>query len=191
MSTTPRKRSADAPRFRGDPGKPSQHLSDEAVAAYADGVLSGHARDRAARHVNACSECRHAVKVQREAAWALRTAGAPAPGGMLLDRLRSVPLTTPITAVPTTIASDGTPMLSTYAPMAALVPDAQARNRRTRPLVTSAAIVALTATLAAGSMARDGSAQTGTGQVARQTTPTNDWDPVLVNPVSYFHGTHP
>ncbi|MDT4947566.1 MAG: hypothetical protein QOJ37_161, partial [Pseudonocardiales bacterium] len=41
-----------------------QHLSDEAVAAFADGVLSGHARERATRHAAACPECAHAVKVQ-------------------------------------------------------------------------------------------------------------------------------
>ena len=38
-----------------------QHLSDEAVAAFADGVLSGHARERAARHLNECPECRGAA----------------------------------------------------------------------------------------------------------------------------------
>src|SRR5437762_1175129 len=34
-----------------------QHLSDEAVAAFADGVLNGHAHERAARHINSCDEC--------------------------------------------------------------------------------------------------------------------------------------
>lgn len=68
----------------------SQHLSDEAVAAAADGVLTGHARDRATRHVAECAECAHAVRVQREAAWALRTAPPPALPSELLDRLRTV-----------------------------------------------------------------------------------------------------
>jgi len=170
----------------------SQHLSDEAVAAYADGVLRGHARDRAARHVDACAECRIAVRVQREAAVALRSAGAPAPAGALLDRLRSVPLTTPISTLPSVIASDGTPMLATFAPMAALVPDRPARSHRTRPVITAAAIVALTGTLAAGSMAGDegGSPQNGTGTTVRQTAHLDNWDPAAVNPVSYFHGIH-
>ena len=53
------------------------HLSDEAVAAFADGVLRGHARERASRHVEECTECHEAVRVQREAAWALRAAPAP------------------------------------------------------------------------------------------------------------------
>lgn len=93
----------------------SQHLSDEAVAAAADGVLTGHARDRATRHIAGCAECAHAVRVQREAAWALRTAPAPPLPVDLLDRLR-------------TVAGDAPPMLpgpwpdersGTYLPIAA------------------------------------------------------------------------
>ena len=68
----------------------SQHLSDEAVAAAADGVLTRQARDRAARHLAECTECAQAVRVQREAAWALRTAPIPALPTELLDRLRTV-----------------------------------------------------------------------------------------------------
>jgi hypothetical protein len=167
----------------------SQHLSDEAVAAFADGVLRGHARDRAARHVDSCTECRSAVRIQREAAVALRSACAPAPPGALLDRLRSVPLTTPLTTLPSVMAPDGTPMLSTFAPMAALVPDRPARTHRTRPLVTTAAIVALTGTLAAGSMAADDNSASGdAGKTARQ---VQYWDPAAVNPVNYVHGVHP
>jgi anti-sigma factor RsiW len=113
-----------------------QHLSDEAVAAFADGVLNGHARERAARHINACDECRQAVKVQREAVWALRSAGAPAMPSDLVDRLRTVPLTTPIPTLPAAIDRDGTPMLSAMAPMAAFVPD-QSPARRARPSLMS------------------------------------------------------
>jgi len=114
-----------------------QHLSDEAVAAFADGVLSGHARERAARHINACDECRQAVKIQREAAWALRSAGSPILPSGLVDRLRSVPLTTPLPTLPSAIDSDGTPMLSVVAPMAAFVPDRSAHSRRARPSILS------------------------------------------------------
>ena len=39
-----------------------QHLSDEAVAAFADGVLGGSARERARQHVEECAECRTAVR---------------------------------------------------------------------------------------------------------------------------------
>jgi len=56
---------------------PVQHLSDEAVAAYADGVLGRTARTRAERHLAECPECAYAVSIQREAVFALR--GAPLP----------------------------------------------------------------------------------------------------------------
>jgi anti-sigma factor RsiW len=69
---------------------PVEHLSDEAVAAFADGALADGARARAARHVAECAECAHAVAVQREAVWALRAAPAPALPGDLLERLRAV-----------------------------------------------------------------------------------------------------
>ncbi len=75
---------------------PSQHLSDEAIAAYADGMLSRVARERAQRHLQCCPDCAHAVAVQREAAFALRAAPAPALPIGLLDRLRAVPVTTPL-----------------------------------------------------------------------------------------------
>ncbi|MDT4923545.1 MAG: hypothetical protein QOG01_1258 [Pseudonocardiales bacterium] len=139
-----------------------QHLSDEAVAAFADGVLVGHARERATRHINSCGECRQAVRVQREAVLALRAAVAPALPTALLDRLRSVPLTTPINAVPTTIDSDGTPMLATFAPMAALVPVEGGRTtHRARPFVAGAAVMVLAGALAASSVAHGSAAPAG------------------------------
>jgi anti-sigma factor RsiW len=103
----------------------SQHLSDEAVAAFADGVLSGFARDRAARHVAACAECAYAVAVQREAIWALRAAPPPPLPSGLVDRLRAVPMTTPIESVPTAVDRDGRPGFATFFPMmaAAFVPE--------------------------------------------------------------------
>jgi anti-sigma factor RsiW len=109
-----------------------QHLSDEAVAAYADGVLRGHARDRAAKHIETCTECRTAVRVQREAALALRSAGAPALPVDLLDKLRTVPLSAPVPPPPATVDADGTPMLSTLAPMAAFLPSQTPRRPRGR-----------------------------------------------------------
>ena len=112
-----------------------QHLSDEAVAAYADGVLRGHARDRAAKHIDTCSECRTAVRVQREAALALRAACSPTPPSELLDKLRTVPLTTPLPTLPTTMAPDGTTMLSTFAPMAAFAPSPAPRPSRARRIL--------------------------------------------------------
>lgn len=121
------------------------HLSDEAIAAFADGVLGGGARDRAVKHVDTCTECREAVQIQREAAYALRTALPPALPTDLRSRLRSLPQTAPVPAppLPTVLGPDGTTMLATgalpsaslssgllgaLAPMAAFVP-AQ-RDRR-------------------------------------------------------------
>jgi anti-sigma factor RsiW len=168
----------------------SQHLSDEAVAAFADGVLTGHARERAVRHVNACPECRQAVRVQREAAFALRSACAPQLPVGLVDRLRTVPLTTPIPSVPSTVTSDGTAMMSTVGPVAALVPHQGRRTHRVRPYITTAAIVALAGTLAAGSVGRqDGTSEPGTDHVIGQhVTPTRGHHADAVVPVSLFRG---
>jgi hypothetical protein len=86
---------------------PVQHLSDEAVAAYADGVLGSTARARAQRHLVACPECAYAVGVQREAVFALRDATPPALPSGLLDRLRAVPVTTVLKSPPLALAPDG------------------------------------------------------------------------------------
>jgi anti-sigma factor RsiW len=104
----------------------TQHLSDEAIAAFADGVLRGAARERAARHTHSCAECAHAVAVQREAVWALRAAPAPALPLSLVERLREVPETTPISApaTPTAMGPDGSAMFAAFGSMgaAAFVP---------------------------------------------------------------------
>ena len=130
-----------------------QHLSDEAVAAFADGVLSGLARERAIRHTKACAECRAAVAGQREAVWALRAAPSPSLPSGLLDRLRGLPETTPITALPTAVAPDGTTMFAVLAPAAALVPEQQRAHRghRTRSVVGAAALLTTFGVIAAGS----------------------------------------
>lgn len=143
-----------------------QHLSDEAVAAYADDVLSGAARERARRHCAECPECNYAVAVQREAAWALRAAPAPALPSGLLDRLRAVPVTTPVRTLPTALAPDGSTMLLTsaaphqplLAPAAAFVPSGGSRGhavgRHTRHVAALIAVAAVTGMLAAGSTAQ-------------------------------------
>jgi hypothetical protein len=140
-----------------------QHLSDEAVAAFADGVLRGHARERAQRHTGECADCAEAVRVQREAAWALRAAPAPELPIGLVDRLRGVPQNTPISLPTAVVAPDGTTMLATFAavaPVAAFVPEPRSRRstgfsvvgHRVRPLVTTAAALALAGALTAGSV---------------------------------------
>jgi anti-sigma factor RsiW len=156
-----------------------QHLSDEAVAAYADGVLGGHARDRASRHIAGCTECREAVRGQREAAWALRAAPAPHLPGGLLDRLRTVPQTTALpTALPTAMTADGTTMFRAVG-AAALVPDEGARGgHRAWPYVATAAVMVLAGAVVAGSVAAgqdDGGHGNGTSPVAR---------PVQINQVA-------
>jgi hypothetical protein len=172
----------------------TQHLSDEAVAAFADGVLGGLARERAARHVDGCAECRAAVRVQREAAFALRAASAPQAPPALFDRLRAVPLTTELDTLPTAIAADGSTMLATFAPMAALVPAEQERSSRIRPYVTTAAVLALAGSLAAGSVAHLGGqpATGGTGHVAREVSHTSGTvDPDSILPMRAWVGSTP
>jgi hypothetical protein len=183
----------------------AQHLSDEAVAACADGVLGGHARERATRHLNDCAECAQAVRVQREAVFALRAAPAPALPLGLASRLRSVPQTTPIEQLPTVVAEDGTTMLATFAhiaPVAAFVADAPTDGRsvfslhRAKPFVASAAVVALAGSLIAGSVARDqGEEQLGHGNVVNDVRPAADvtrdgllMAPTMVSAVRRFGG---
>lgn len=152
------------------PSLPAEHLSDEAVVAFADGALSKGARERAARHVARCPECAHAVAVQREAVWALRAAPAPALPGSLLQRLRAVPATTPLREPPAGLGPDGSavfPAFGTHADE----PDSEAptqraemrAGRRSRPyglLTAAAAVVALsTAGIALASSGGSGSGQ--------------------------------
>jgi anti-sigma factor RsiW len=172
----------------------SQHLSDEAVAAFADGVLSGHARDRAGRHTAGCPECARAVREQREAVLALRAAPAPALPVGLLERLRSVPSTTPISGIPATVTSDGSAMFATFGSMAALVPHqpfpssvqpsspaaphrSPLRGRRSGPMVLTAASLA-----AAGVLAVASSASVSSATPAQQPVHAA---PVHVAPVSF------
>ena len=170
-----------------------QHLSDEAVAAFADGVLSGHARERAARHVDGCAECAEAVRVQREAAWALRTACSPALPGDLVDRLRGLPQTTPISTLPTAIDDDGTPLLATFAPMAALVPAQRPeKTHRARPYIATAAAVMLAGAVVAGSVVAEhqGPTPSGNGHTAHQ--PSGRLvPPVGVHPINLYRATQP
>lgn len=149
----------------------SQHLSDEAVAAFADGVLSGHARDRASKHAAGCPECAYAVAVQREAVWALRAAPAPPLPSGLLDRLRSVPSTTPLNVVPTAIGPDGSAMFAAFGtttPAAAVPPKPDdGRRHRVSPVILAAAAVAAVSLFAVG----------GTGQASAQ-----KWKPMRSGP---------
>jgi anti-sigma factor RsiW len=166
----------------------SQHLSDEAVAAFADGVLSGHARERARRHAAGCPECARAVRVQREVVFALRSAPAPALPLGLLDRLRSVPTTTPLDVVPSVLGRDGSAMFAAFGTIAAAatggpptshpsVPSVPAdgdrgpavherRGTRIRPIMMTAAAVAAAGVLVVGSGAQASVSQPSTDRRA-------------------------
>ena len=52
--------------------KSTDHLNPEAAAAFVDGELSDSAFQRAAKHLEACDECRAEVDCQRKAANRLR-----------------------------------------------------------------------------------------------------------------------
>jgi anti-sigma factor RsiW len=96
------------------------HLSEDAVAAFADGVLSAGAAARAARHCQECPECAEAVWGQREAALMLRSAMAPSLPSGLLDRLAGLPMSTelppPTSGLPTALGPNGHPVLIAYRP---------------------------------------------------------------------------
>lgn len=153
------------------------HLSDEAVAACADGVLTGPARLRASRHLQTCAECATAVREQREAVFVLRAAPAPELPGGLLDRLRGLPGVTPLDQPPTVLLPDGTSMLATsgaLGSLSALAPDEprpEPRDRtmhRTAPVAVTAAVVALAGVLVAGAAtAAPGGAAPGAGNDVR------------------------
>jgi len=104
-----------SPRVFGLP-----HLSEDAVAAFADGVLSAAAADRARRHCAECTECAEAVRAQRETALLLRTASNPCMPADLLSRLATVPMSAPLPppcgGLPTVRGVDGRPMFVAHDP---------------------------------------------------------------------------
>lgn len=171
-----------------------QHLSDEAIAAFADGVLGVHARERAARHTAECPECAYAVAVQREAVWALRAAPAPALPSGLLDRLREVPETTPLSLPPTSFGPDGSTLMATFGSLtpsgvasAVAAPSGRgARSHRMRPIVGAAVAVAAAGVLAVSSTAHAISTD-GTGAPHPATSGAR----AHVQPAAYApHGGH-
>ncbi len=67
------------------------HLSVEAIAAYADDELDDGPRDRATRHLAVCPDCAAQVMDQGQARAALRSAGCPSMPSTLLSSLQSIP----------------------------------------------------------------------------------------------------
>lgn len=94
------------------------HLSEDAVAAYADGVLQPAAMMRAEKHCFECPECAEAVRIQREAVTMLRNASAPSLPSGLMARLNALPSSTPMPppmgGLPTAIGDDGVPVFVSH-----------------------------------------------------------------------------
>lgn len=76
---------------------PIDHLTLDAVVAYADGEMSMVSYQRAAAHVALCPQCDAEVRAQLTARSWLRAAEAPAMPTALLDTLRSIPVALPST----------------------------------------------------------------------------------------------
>ena len=139
------------------------HLSEDAVAAFADGVLSAAAASRAQRHCAECAECADAVRGQREAAMMLRTAQAPALPSGLLDRLAGLPMSAPLPpprgGLPTVLGADGKPVFvahdvhkAAHAPGLPKPPEApaQARHTHRRTALPVTVLASAAAVVAAG-----------------------------------------
>lgn len=77
----------------------ADHLSFDAVVAFADGELSLAAYQRAAAHIARCTSCAAEVAEQTQARELLRSAFAPKMPGSLFDQLRSIPVALPVSNV--------------------------------------------------------------------------------------------
>jgi hypothetical protein len=86
---------------------PDLHLSEDALAAYVDGILSPGADERAAKHLRSCAECRAAVDAQREAKALLGATPDPGLPAGLLAKLLDVPMTADLGGADRILAIDG------------------------------------------------------------------------------------
>ncbi len=73
----------------------TEHLSTEAIAAYADGELRMNAHLRAAHHLSLCQQCAGEVDAQRQARSALRDSRPIAIPSSLLGLLSQIPQDAP------------------------------------------------------------------------------------------------
>ncbi|HEX2214325.1 MAG TPA: anti-sigma E factor RseA [Mycobacterium sp.] len=69
----------------------TEHLSTEAIAAFADGELRMTAHLRAAHHMSLCPQCAAEVEAQRQARAALRDSGPIVVPSSLLGMLSEIP----------------------------------------------------------------------------------------------------
>jgi len=157
------------------------HLSEDAVAAYADGVLSESATTRARKHCVECDECAQAVRVQRETAMMLRTASNPSMPAGLMDRLAGLPMSTPMppphSGLPTVLDSDGVPMFVAHNPPGRKKDDDQRTMDRQhrRVLVPVGLFASAAAMVAAGTIG---------GTASSAPRPVEPLQPAAVRPVT-------
>lgn len=71
------------------------HLTLDAIVAFADGEMSLTAYQRAAAHLSSCASCAAEVAEQTAASQYLRQARNPAMPGSLFDALKSIPIALP------------------------------------------------------------------------------------------------
>jgi hypothetical protein len=156
-----------SPRVFGLP-----HLSEDAVAAFADGVLSAAAASRAQRHCAECLVCADAVRGQRETAMMLRATQAPALPSGLLDRLAGLPMSAPLppprSGLPTVLGADGTAMFVAHdvhraREAAAEHPEAPGRPAHRRGALPVTVLASAAAVVAAGTFGGHVSSLAATG----------------------------
>ena len=154
---------------------PVQHLSDEAVAAFADGVLRRPPTIAPRGTSPSARECAAAVDEQRVAASLLRAAPAPSLPAGLLDRLRAVPVTTPLRPQAMALAPDGSAVFPAFGTAVASVdpvrgpaagaparlPPADRRAARRLAAPSSSPSVAVAAAMLTVGLAASASADTG------------------------------
>ncbi|HEX2904770.1 MAG TPA: hypothetical protein VHO01_15060 [Jatrophihabitans sp.] len=162
------------------------HLSEDAVAAFADGVLSDAATVRARKHCIECAECADAVRVQRETAMMLRCSSSPSAPAGLIDRLTHLPQSAPIpppnSGLPTALGADGIPVFVAHNPPARKRPEppepGKAEDRHFHPrraLLPVGILASAAAVVAAGTLG---------GNATAAPQPGEPQQPAAVRPVA-------
>lgn len=123
---------------------PIDHLTLDAVVAYADGEMPMVSYQRAAAHVAVCPQCDAEVRAQMTArSWLRGAAQAPAMPTALLDALRSIPVALPRTGPEARPAQDRTHTDQLAGPLTSHARTAH-RSRRFRFLGAGALVAGLT-----------------------------------------------
>ncbi|GAY13223.1 zf-HC2 domain-containing protein [Pseudonocardia sp. N23] len=100
------------------------HLTLDAIVAYADGELAAGAHARAAMHVAHCSECADEVVAQDQTRLLLSSSSAPAMPSSLLSSLCNIPQVADLPEAPAGLAvtADGQ-LVSVMRPLGGTAPD--------------------------------------------------------------------